>query len=202
MSKELSNLKATLRGFRRELAEMTETRRAASANSHLQAINKEGLEALDAQSEKLHSQIDLLEGEIRDREADEQASARERADDRTFWFRRFHTSLAIAHGAALAAIASKLLDPGISRTALQVALGPLAVFAVGMILAGLIPYALAREHHVGARRLANVSGGLFVGGLIVTVAALGFFSLTLPDNPPKPAAAHNPTGAAVQARRE
>jgi hypothetical protein len=104
------------------------------------------------------------------------AEIRVAAEERAFWFRRFHTSLAIAHGGALAAIASKLLDGATGRLAVKVALLPMAVFAVGMVLAGSIPYALYREDRQRAQTLANVSAGLFVVGLIVTIGALSLLA--------------------------
>ena len=84
--------------------------------------------------------LDLLEkelaGHIEAFEADRRRHERENGD---WWFRRFHTSLAIAHGAAFAAIASNAFDADKIKTTAALVAAPLATFGIGMILAGLIP---------------------------------------------------------------
>jgi hypothetical protein len=102
------------------------------------------------------------------------------AEERAFWFRRFHTSLAIAHGAAMAAIANKLFDKEVHVAAIKAALAPLSIFAVGMILAGLIPLALFQGRQRTADMLGYGSGLLFGGGVAATIAALIYLAWSQP----------------------
>lgn len=109
---------------------------------------------------------------------------------------RFHTSLAIAHGAAFAAIVNHAFDKDTSQAAIRAAVLPLALFALGLLLGGAIPWVRGRRSMtssvVGAlseatrnRRtaavLAGLSAGFFILGVIAAVAAvswLGFRSST------------------------
>lgn len=93
-------------------------------------------------------------------------------EERTFWFRRFHTSLAIAHGAAFAAAASHLFDDKASALTAAAAWIPMAIFASGMILAGSLPIALHRRAELLAWRLAGVSALLFIVGVVAVLAAV------------------------------
>jgi len=65
--------------------------------------------------------------------------AHERAE---FWFRRFFTSLGVGNGAAFAAISAGLLQAQKPEEIAPLAFGPLVVFAVGTVTAGLVPFVL------------------------------------------------------------
>lgn len=93
-------------------------------------------------------------------------------EERAFWFRRFHTSLAIAHGAAFAAIGSKLFDKETTADVAAAAWHPMALFALGMVVAGSLPLALHRRNEVVGWSLAGVSAALFVAGLGAALAAI------------------------------
>lgn len=126
----------------------------------------EQLKALQIEQSKLHD-------EERKR-ADAAAAAIEQAmrEDRSFWFRRFHTSLALAHGAGFAAVCSKLFDPALTAATAGYAFYPMGAFAIGMVLAGLIPVALYRDAGRWAWGLAGASAILFCGALIASLIAI------------------------------
>jgi hypothetical protein len=93
-------------------------------------------------------------------------------EERAFWFRRFHTSLAIAHGGAFAAIGSKLFEKDTGADVAAAAWHPMALFALGMVIAGSLPLALHRRNEGVAWCLAGVSAALFVVGLAAALAAI------------------------------
>lgn len=95
-----------------------------------------------------------------------------KAEDRSFWFRRFHTSLAIAHGAAFAAISSKLFDPAIDSATAGGSWYSLSLFAIGMLVAGLIPIFLFLEKTRWTWYLAIGSAVLFAMGLAAALIAI------------------------------
>lgn len=161
----------------------------ASEVAHLSAAN--ALQRIRTSIEKLKPQIaelrlakKRLDDVATDRAAERTAIDREKAaaveaalvsareEDRGFWFRRFHTSLALAHGAAFAAIASKLFDATVDSSTAAGAWYPMSAFAFGMLLAGLIPVALYRESLSTAWRLAIVSAALFVLGLAAALVSV------------------------------
>lgn len=102
----------------------------------------------------------------------DEASITTEYQERAFWFRRFHTSLAIAHGAAFAAIGSKLFDKDTNAQTAAAAWHPMALFALGMVIAGAHPLALHRRNERIGWGLAGVSAVLFVAGLIAALAAI------------------------------
>ena len=104
-----------------------------------------------------------------------QASITSEHEERAFWFRRFHTSLAIAHGAAFAAIGSHLFDKDVRVAVVAAAWSPMALFAAGMVIAGMLPLALHRRDERLGWRLASISAVLFVVGL--AAALLGLWRL-------------------------
>jgi hypothetical protein len=118
------------------------------------------------------------------------------------WDRRFHTSLAIAHGAAFAAIVNHAFDHEAASLALRWSLAPLIVFGFGLLLGGAIPLILAKTAPAGhtqaalelasstrkeARTLALFSASLF--GLGVMLSVVGVVALAFPPS------THSPTPA-------
>lgn len=107
--------------------------------------------------------------QIDDRTSEQAASvAHER---REFWFRRFHLSLGLAHGAGLAAIMGKIFDSAVSAPAAAGAWWAMFAFALGLVLAGLLPVTLYKERHKWAWVLAGVSAVLFIWALLVLLGA-------------------------------
>lgn len=95
----------------------------------------------------------------------DQASITTEYQERAFWFRRFHTSLAIAHGGAFAAVGSKLFEKDTTPAVAAAAWHPMAFFALGMVIAGALPLALHRRNEAVGWALAGASAALFVAGL-------------------------------------
>lgn len=95
----------------------------------------------------------------------DQASITTEYEERAFWFRRFHTSLAIANGGGFAAVGSKLFDKDTTAAVAAAAWHPMAFFALGMVIAGSLPLALHRRNERLGWSLAGLSAGLFVAGL-------------------------------------
>lgn len=96
---------------------------------------------------------------------------KEHSDAEQFWFRRFHTSLAIAHGAAFVAIGSKAFEPALNADAKIAAAYALIWFGTGVVLAGVIPAVLFLHHQRAAWALAAGSAVAFVCGLATAIAA-------------------------------
>lgn len=126
-------------------------------------------EVEDRQNEREEEKLAV---ERRRVEAAEAAVEQAKAEERAFWFRRFHTSLALAHGAGFAAVASKLFDSTVTPDVAAGAWHPMACFAIGMVVAGLIPVALFRESQRVAWGLAISSATLFLMALTLSLAAV------------------------------
>jgi small-conductance mechanosensitive channel len=120
--------------------------------------------------EGLAADLALRKQQLIDR--NKEALDRLAAEDQAFWFRRFHTSLAIAHGAGFAAIGSKLFDPEVTASTAGAAWHPMLLFAVGMVAAGVIPLALYFKRMGIAWGLALTSASLLVAGLGAALAAV------------------------------
>lgn len=142
-----------------------------AADAQVAATNEAAARQVVAQQEAISRQI-----------ADSRAALNERldVDERVFWFRRFFTTLGIAHAAGfvgLAAAVGQSDDPKILAPHLVVAL---QYFAFGMVTAGLIPLTLAwsasgedrpKAHHkklatYTAAVLALIAAATFVAALM------------------------------------
>lgn len=140
----------------------------------------ERLKAIDKRFRETSSELKVLALQSRKLDDEETALAQQaaailhqaRREDRSFWFRRFHTSLALAHGAGFAAVSSKLFDPALKAATAGYAFYPMGAFAVGMVLAGLIPVALYRDAGRWAWALAGTSAVLFCGALAASLIAV------------------------------
>lgn len=180
MSQELETVRAQLVSLRGQLDSAVQRRDAALSRTVPSGFKQSTLNEYKAARAELEPEIarlelrelQLLDAMTAEERGRAEGEARVKAEDRAYWFRRFHTSLAIAHGGALAAIASKLLDKDVERVAVKVALVPMTFFSIGLVLAGLIPYTLALERRRTSQAAANISAGLFVGGLIATLIGL------------------------------
>lgn len=116
-----------------------------------------------ARAEELHIASRLELRKIIDRVEDEDGARRD------YWFRRFHTSLAIANGGAFAAVASHLFAPELTAFQSAAAFWPMTVFAAGLVAAGLIPMLLYARWFTAAWAASAMSAVLFCVGLISAV---------------------------------
>lgn len=158
----------------------------ARINLLSETINAEGRSPTDAEQREfdLYNRLNETNAAVQNRVAQLEKSESERLkftneksiaadfEERTFWFRRFHTSLAIAHGGAFAAVASHLFDDKAPASIAAAAWIPMSIFASGMILAGSLPIALHRRAETVAWRLASVSAILFFAGVVSVLAAV------------------------------
>ncbi len=140
-------------------------RQRAAAYARTQAHITSELEKLESQLERLDQAHETQESafalEVR----------RAEIERREFWLRRFHLSLGLGHGAALAAVASKVFDKDVEPTVVAGTWWALAAFSVGLVLAGLIPVTLYSDLRRAPWVLAGLSAVCFVGGLGVTLLA-------------------------------
>jgi len=106
-------------------------------------------------------------------------------DETAFWFRRFFTTLGIAHAAAFVALTSGFLQSDDKSTIGHAVADALTLFASGMIAAGLIPLLLWAHGLAGRSRsrvqtflvtliavAALVASGAFVFGIMEAVGAI------------------------------
>lgn len=165
---ELLEKRERLATVRLELPQMRAAKDYTMTGSQLQELD--GLiEENEAALESLTDEIARLDQQLRE-------ARTAHGDEHTFWNRRFHTSLAIAHGGGLLAVGNKLIDPAAGRIMLQVGLVPMAIFAGGLVAAGYIPLALARGQLKRAQQLVTLSAGLFTGGLVVVLGCLALLA--------------------------
>lgn len=144
-----------------------------AAYQHLLRVTKDR-EAAEAVEASTSEEVDRIVSEI------EKDLLKQLNDDGVHWERRFHTSLALGNGAALAALVSKALDRDAPLTALKLAYPAIVSFSLGLLAAGLIAFVLARsddffEYGVArenrrmrqrvAGLLAGASAGLFATGV-------------------------------------
>ncbi|MFN3582625.1 hypothetical protein [Phenylobacterium sp.] len=161
---ELLEKRERLATARLELPQMREAKRHPMSGPQ-----KVELDRLIAENEAV---VETLPDEIASLDQQLREARAVHGDEHTFWNRRFHTSLAIAHGGGLLAVGNKLIDPAAGQTMLQVGVVPMAIFAGGLVAAGYIPLALAHGQQRRARQLVTVSAGLFAGGLVVVLGCL------------------------------
>lgn len=110
------------------------------------------------------------------------AQTRELRESRTWYTRRFHTSLAIVNAAAFAGVGTHILSRDAEG---KLAVVTAACFAAGTIAAGAIPLLKSDDWVSEIQRgsmlhpgfLAGASAALFTGGLLFTLAGLGTIAL-------------------------
>lgn len=172
MSGELEEVQRRLVVARAELDRAT----AEASRGATSFTNQASLNLIVGTAEKDVADLELIERRLLDAKASRDAEfgaamARLNAEDRAFWVRRFHTSLAIAHGAAFVALASHLFDG--DQVRLNMIAGAtftsMSVFGTGMLLAGAIPFVMYRGSPSAAERLAFASAGLFVIGVVAAL---------------------------------
>lgn len=145
-------------------------------------VGKAQAKLTDLHARHLRASRELEELENAERRREEERLARDSAleaerrryqrEDQDFWFRRFITSLAIAHGAGFAAVASKLLDGNVSQSTAAAAWHPMAAFAAGMVFAGVAPVALWWDAFRVAVRLVMISALLLIIALSAALIAV------------------------------
>lgn len=124
--------------------------------------------------------------QVRDRIIEQEVA--EQKEGAVHWDRRFHTSLAIGHGAAFAAIVNHVFDKDTAPLAVRVSLPAVLIFGLGLLLSGAIPgvravrpdpmskvktLAQASRSRVLADLLANSSAALFAAGLLAAAWGAG-----------------------------
>lgn len=139
---------------------------------HSETITREIAETEAAMKQIAAEVVRLEEKEAEKQQLVADAERRSQVEDAAFWFRRFNTSLAIAHGAAFAALGSNLFDKDITPEVAGAALYPMAHFAIGMLFAGAIPIAVMQRHMKVAAYLAGISATLFAFGILAAVFAI------------------------------
>ncbi len=105
---------------------------------------------------------ELRREEVRLLDGDTVATRQHELAQRSFWFQRLNTSLAIAHGAGFAAVASHLFDPNTTAASAGLSLPAMTTFGLGALVAGAIPLPLAYEKRPVATWLMAIAAGLFV----------------------------------------
>jgi len=170
---EIASIKAAIQA---EYRKFVRPENAGLLNAELTAANnatRKRLDDLEDDLRELQSEETRLRG---DREAGERAASeargRTRIQSQAEWSKRFHTSLALANGAAFAAIASKLLDKDVPQTTVAAAIPPVLLFGIGVIAAGLLPYFLATEREKAVGPLAGVAAVSFALGIFAVVGGL------------------------------
>lgn len=94
-----------------------------------------------------------------------------------FWQQRMNTSVALAHGAAFAAIAAHIFDPTTTAQSAGLGLPAFAIFGLGLVLAGAIPLLITAGHVKRSTELAWGSSLLFVAGVMAAIIGAAFKSL-------------------------
>lgn len=140
----------------------------------------------EARAKRSRSESEAAEKEFNERREEVvQAALAEIRAGIVHWDRRFHTSLAIGNGAAFAAIVNHVFDKDTSQVAIRAATTALVIFATGLVTSGAIPWVLAvelrpdssvaalaagLESRRRAQILARISAGLFVAGIVASLA--------------------------------
>lgn len=106
------------------------------------------LDAVQAQKALLKSQSDLIEAQrasaaAQHAETTRLEEIRGRSDEQSYWFRRFLTSLTVAHGVGLATSINGLMKQPSPVVSSEGAIAILLCFGLGLILMGTLPIALA-----------------------------------------------------------
>ncbi|MFZ3007826.1 MAG: hypothetical protein WA047_16790 [Phenylobacterium sp.] len=122
-----------------------------------------------SRANEIKEELSRLEARLTEVDAAQRAS---QEADVLHWTRRFHTSLALAHGAAFAAIGAHVFDPQTTGEVAALAWTPMAIFSLGLVLAGASPFALALRRSRYAWYLAGGSGLLFLIGIAASLAAI------------------------------
>jgi hypothetical protein len=64
-------------------------------------------------------------------------------DERSFWYRRFYTSLSLGHATGFLAISAGVLQSDNAATIAKAATLPMSCFGAGLLLSGLVPGVLS-----------------------------------------------------------
>lgn len=95
-----------------KLAFINERGEQSSESLKIEIDQYNSLVQIDSGLQHRVAELERREGELI--KFSDETSITTEFEERAFWFRRFHTSLAIAHGAAFAAIGSHLFDKDIT----------------------------------------------------------------------------------------
>ena len=161
---------------RRELDRLED---AAEANERqIEAVREATERQLAATRESSERQEALAREHAAEQLQATKAAAAEQAahDERTFWFRRFFTTLGIANAGAFFAVATGLAQADAPAKIAPYLASPFTSFVWGMVLSGLIPLSLmaaarpeADKRGAHWRKLAN-----YLGTLLAAASAFSF----------------------------
>lgn len=143
--------------------EVAEGRRAKRAADEKVLVTTHQLDEAVAEFERFKDQL------LVDEAAEQRAGA-------VHWDRRFHTSLAIGHGAAFAAIINHVFDKDTSRAAIQAASPAIVIFALGLLTSGAIPWVRAFQTSYsysatlsGARRSRETANAMALAAALLFI---------------------------------
>ena len=155
---EIAKLESRRRGLQDEMRELL----SKLPEAKLEDAREMFAEA-DARAADQRQRAEEAERQLRD--------ARE-FDESTFWFRRFHTSLGLAHGAAFVGLANSLFNKDTPTSLVASLLSPMVAFGAGMLMAGTIPLALHAKRARFGWGLALTSAVLFLLGVLGSLIAV------------------------------
>ena len=102
----------------------------------------------------------------------------------SFWFRRFHSSLAIASAAAFLAISTHLFDPETAKNTVRASVYPMGFFGTALITSGCVPAAFALKKERAGWALSIAAAALFSVAIFFAVAgAISIGGLPWPAAP-------------------
>lgn len=109
-------------------------------------------------------------------EAALQNQIRGRSDEQSYWFRRFLTSLTVAHGVGLATSLTALMRTPAPQVSTYGAFGIVATFAIGLTLMGILPLPMARidtRHPDEKKDKIRLSTANWISAVCAAMLALG-----------------------------
>lgn len=164
-----------------ELTQLEERREKLLLKRHQQGAYADPTRMVEKEIQSIEAEMLRLTRELAAIQAADDARDRAAQDDEaTFWFRRFFTSVAIANGAAFAALAAGFLNTD-DKAAIANALAEImSFFAIGMCTAGLIPALLWARVKLGASQSKSkylaFSGAMgALGGAAIVTFVMGIF---------------------------
>ncbi|WP_406851504.1 hypothetical protein WEU32_07770 [Brevundimonas sp. BH3] len=144
------------------------------------------IEALEAQARLARSQEQLALSQdaatdAQMAETERQNQIRGRSDEQSYWFRRFLTSLTVAHGVGLVTCLTALMRTPAPQVAAYSAFGIVATFAIGLTLMGILPLSMARidPRHPDEKKDKNrLSTANWISGVCAFLLALGIIGVS------------------------
>lgn len=144
------------------------------------------LETLKAQTELARSQEQLATSQdaataAQMAETERQNQIRGRSDEQSYWFRRFLTSLTVAHGVGLVTCLTALMRTPAPQVTAYAAFGVVGTFAIGLTLMGILPLPMARidpRHPDEEKDKNRLSTANWISGVCAILLALGIICVS------------------------